>query len=215
MKIAIIGGGRVGGALARAWSAQGHDIVMGTRNPDGDAARELENIPAVTIRTPRNAATACDIIVLALPWSAAESVISDLGDLIGKIVIDCMNPIAMSPHGMGLERGHTTSGGETLQAWLPGAHVVKTLNQVGAEIMASAHQFPVRPVMFMAGESSTAKQTVSHLLNDIGFEALDAGGLEKARLLEPFALVWINQALARGKGRDWAFAAVHHLPEGK
>lgn len=213
MKIAIIGGGRVGGALARAWSEQGHDIALGIRNPDRDAIRKLEKIPGVTLMSPRDAAAACDIIVLALPWNAAESVISDLGDLTGKIVIDCMNPIAMGPQGMGLERGHTTSGGETLQGWLPFAHVVKTLNQVGADIMATAHQFPVRPVMFMAGENLTAKQTVSHLLDDIGFEALDAGGLDKARLLEPFALVWINQALARGKGRDWAFAAVHHLPK--
>ena len=114
---------------------------------------------------------------------------------------------------MTLERGHTTSGGATLQSWLPGTRVVKTLNQVGAEIMDSAHAMPVRPVMFMAGDDAAAKQTVAGLLTDIGFEPLDAGGLDKARLLEPFALVWINQALARGLGRNWAFAAVRRPKE--
>ena len=48
-------------------------------------------------------------------------------------------------------------------------------------------------------------------LTDLGFEALDAGDLTKARLLEPYAMVWINQALVRGKGRNWAFAAVNRM----
>jgi 8-hydroxy-5-deazaflavin:NADPH oxidoreductase len=208
MKIAIIGGGRVGSALARAWAAKGYDVLLGTRDAVGDTARHLAVTTEVKALTPAAAAAAGDVIVLALPWKAAESVISTLGELTGKVVIDCMNPIAMGPGGMALERGHITSGGETVQAWLPKAQVVKTLNQVGAEIMVSAHDMPASPVMFMAGDDQDAKQTVVGLLSDIGFEPLDAGGIEKARLLEPFALVWINQALARGQGRDWAFAAI-------
>jgi hypothetical protein len=60
----------------------------------------------------------------------------------------------------------------------------------------------------MAGDDAGAKSAVARVLADLGFEPLDAGDITKSRLLEPFALVWINQALARGKGRDWAFAAV-------
>ncbi len=213
MKIAIMGSGRVGSALARAWSAQGHTILLGVRDPAGDHARDLAMTTEVKAMTPKDAAAAGDVIVLALPCNAAEALISGLGDLTGKIVIDCMNPITMGPQGMALERGHSTSGGETVQAWLPKTRVVKTLNQVGAEIMASAHDMPVAPVMFMAGDDQDAKQIVHDLLSDIGFEPLDAGGIEKARLLEPFALVWINQALARGHGRDWAFAAVRRPPK--
>jgi hypothetical protein len=62
--------------------------------------------------------------------------------------------------------------------------------------------------MFMAGNDAAAKAQVAGLLRDLGFDPLDAGGIDKSRLLEPFALVWINQALARGKGRDWAFAVI-------
>jgi predicted dinucleotide-binding enzyme len=85
---------------------------------------------------------------------------------------------------------------------------VKTLNQVGAEIMANNAGMPHRPVMFMAGDDTQAKGIVATVLTDLGFEPLDAGDITKSRLLEPFGMVWINQALPRGKGRTWAFAAV-------
>ena len=130
------------------------------------------------------------------------------GDLSGKTVIDCMNPIARTPDGMGLAVGHTTSGAEQVANWLPGANIVKTLNQVGAEIIADTSGFAMPPVMFMAGDDDGAKAVVAGLLTDLGFEPLDAGDLARARLLEPYALVWINQAILRGKGRSWAFAAV-------
>ena len=67
---------------------------------------------------------------------------------------------------------------------------------------------PARPVQLVAGDDQGAKTAAMRLLADLGFEALDAGGLRQARILEPFAMVWINQALLRGKGRNWAFAAV-------
>ncbi|MBV8512795.1 MAG: NAD(P)-binding domain-containing protein, partial [Xanthobacteraceae bacterium] len=149
-----------------------------------------------------------DIVVLALPWGAAEGAVRALGDLNGKIVIDCMNPLAMQNGKLGLDRGFSTSGGETLASWIPEARIVKTLNQVGAEMMADNADLPHRPVMFMAGNDRASKEAVSALLSDIGFEPLDAGDLTKARLLEPYGMVWINQALAQGKGRNWAFAAI-------
>ncbi|MFM7442805.1 MAG: hypothetical protein ACKO2N_02675, partial [Tabrizicola sp.] len=77
-----------------------------------------------------------------------------------------------------------------------------------AEIMARNDHLPHRPVMFLAGNDDGAKAQTAQLLTDLGFEALDAGDVTRARLLEPFGMVWINQALVRGKGRNWAFAAV-------
>jgi 8-hydroxy-5-deazaflavin:NADPH oxidoreductase len=119
-----------------------------------------------------------------------------------------MNPLAMIDGALGLERGFTTSAGETVATWLPGAKVVKTFNQVGANMMTEGHRFETRPVMFLAGDDDGAKRTVSGLVSELGFEPLDAGGLTLARLLEPFAMLWINQTLARGFGRDWAFGVV-------
>jgi 8-hydroxy-5-deazaflavin:NADPH oxidoreductase len=114
----------------------------------------------------------------------------------------------MGAHGLGLDRGFTTSGGETVAGWLPGARVVKTLNQVGAEVMAATTGFAHPPVMFVAGDDREAKAVALGLVRDLGFDALDAGALRAARLLEPFGMVWINQAMLRGHGRDWAFAAL-------
>ncbi len=206
MRIAIIGTGNVGSAIARGLKGKGHQVTLGARDPA--AARDLAAGCGAAVATPAGAAEGAEVVILALPWAAAEAAVRALGPLSGKTVIDCMNPIGRTAEGIGLTHGHTTSGGEMVQAWLPAAHVVKTLNQVGAEVMAQNAHLPHRPVMFTAGNDAGAKAQAAALLTDLGFEALDAGDLTKARLLEPFALVWINQALMRGKGRDWAFAAV-------
>jgi len=206
MRIAIIGTGNVGGAIARGLAGKGHDLILGARDPAGAAVLATETGAQVAL--PAEAAKGADIVILALPWGAAEAAVRDLGDLAGQTVVDCMNPIGRTAAGMALMIGHTTSGGEVVQGWLSGAHVVKTLNQVGAEIMADTARLPHRPVMFMAGSDTDAKGKVGQMLTDLGFEVLDAGDITKARLLEPFGMVWINQALMRGKGRNWAFAAV-------
>ncbi|NGQ93069.1 NAD(P)-binding domain-containing protein [Rhodobacter sp. HX-7-19] len=206
MRIAIIGTGNVGGAIARGLTGKGHDLVLGARDPGKVGALAAET--GAQVAPPAEAAKRADIVILALPWGAAEAAVRDLGDLAGQTVVDCMNPIGRTAAGMGLTHGHTTSGGEIVQGWLPGALVVKTLNQVGAEIMADTVHLPHPPVMFMAGNDAGAKRKVGLMLADLGFEALDAGDITKARLLEPFGMVWINQALMRGKGRNWAFAAV-------
>ena len=208
MKIAIIGAGNVGRALAQGWRRAGHEVTLGVRPSGLDEATAHAQTIGASVAGSKEAAQAADIVVLALPWGAAEAALGALGDLSGKIVIDCMNPIARTPDGMGLAIGHTTSGAEQVARWLPGAHVVKTLNQVGAEVMADTSGFALPPAMFMAGDSDTAKASVGELLSDLGFDPLDAGDLTKARLLEPHALVWINQAIMRGKGRNWAFVAV-------
>ena len=208
MRIAIIGTGSVGAALARGLAGKGHDLTLGTRHPEDGTVRALAAGTGSRAVPPSDAVLAAEVVILALPWSAVETAVAGLGDLSGKIVIDCTNPLGRAGGGFGLTIGHTTSGGEIVQRLLPPARVVKTLNQVGAEIVAGNAHLPHRPVMFMAGDDAAAKSQVALLLRDLGFDPLDAGAIDKSRLLEPFALVWINQALARGKGRDWAFAAV-------
>ena len=193
MRIGIIGKGRVGSALNSGWSGSDHEVQI--------AGRETSPGFAEVARW-------AEVIVLAIPYAAVEDVVSQVAPASGKIVIDCTNPISMGPNGMDLAIEHTSSGAEELQAALPEARVVKTLNQVGAELMADTSGFAHPPVQFIAGDDDHAKQQVAALLSDLGFEPLDSGDLSKARLLEPFALVWINQAIGRKKGRDWAFGAM-------
>ncbi len=213
MRIGIIGSGAVGQALGRALSARGRGVTFGSRDPAALQALTAGWTPPVRAALPAEAAASADIVILALPWKVAEAAIRGLGSLAGKIVIDCMNPITMGPDGIGLALGHTTSGGEAVQGWLPEARVVKTLNQVGAEVMADTSGFAYPPLQFIAGDDPDAKETVAQLLADLGFQPLDAGNLAKARLLEPFALTWINQSIARGLGRNWAFAALPRQEE--
>ena len=193
MRIGIIGTGRVGSAVRDGWLKAGHEVRAGGRSPD----------------TPlREIADWAEIVVLAVPYAALEAVADAIRPSAAKPVLDCTNPVVAGADGPDLALGHDTSGAERLQALLPEARVVKSLNQVGAEIMADARRFPMPPVQFLAGDDGPAKTMVATLLSDLGFDPLDAGALSRARLLEPLALVWINQALARGKGRNWALAAM-------
>jgi predicted dinucleotide-binding enzyme len=208
MRIAIIGTGNVGAAIAMGLRGKGHQVTLGARDATKPATVALAKQAEATIAPPATAAAGAEVVILALPWAAAEGAVRALGDLTGKVVIDCMNPLGMVEGRLSLVLGHQTSGAEVVQSWLPGARVVKTLNQVGAAIMAQNAHLPHRPVQFVAGDDAGAKTAAMALLADLGFDPLDAGDLSRARLLEPFALLWINQAMLRGKGRDWAFAAV-------
>jgi predicted dinucleotide-binding enzyme len=204
MKIAIIGAGQVGLALAQAWHRVGHEIVLGVRDPaKADAATSFKRVGVA------DAAAMCEVVALCLPWAAAEPVIKSLGDLGNRIIIDCMNPLGMVDGKLGLVVGHDISGAELVEKWANGGRVVKSLNQVGAEVMADAGGFGSPPIMFVAGNDEAAKSVVVGLVRDLGFAPEDAGELRQARHLEPFAMVWINQALVRGKGRNWAFVASH------
>ncbi len=124
--------------------------------------------------------------------------------------MDCTNPLKFTP-GAGLElaMGYSISGGETVAQWAHGARVVKAFNTYGFENFADA-TYPkydsLKPVMFLAGDDSDAKQVVSQLAADVGFQPLDTGSLKIARLLEPTAMLWIHLATVQkiGSGFTWA-----------
>jgi NADPH-dependent F420 reductase len=203
--IGIIGSGNVGGTLGTRWAKAGHDIVYGTRDPQ---ASDIEQLLAqaggkARAATLQEAARAGEVLLLAMPWNATQSVLESLGDLAGKTLIDATNPLLADLSG--LATGTTTSGAEKVAAWARGAKVVKAFNTVGANIMANPSFGGERPALFYCGDNAAAKQTTKQLAEGIGFEALDAGPLAQARLLEPFALLWISLALKYGYGRDMAF----------
>jgi predicted dinucleotide-binding enzyme len=208
MKLAIIGAGNVGGALGRAWAEKaGHDIVFGVRDPKAEKTQSLVRAigPKARAATTADAAASADVLVLATPWPATESAIRSMGNLKGKIVLDATNPLTRGPDGIGLEIGHAISGGEKVQGWAAGAAVFKTLNTTGFNNMANPVYHGVKSVMFVAGDDAANKPKVMELVGQLGFETVDAGPLRNARLLEAHAMLWIDLALARGQGRDFAF----------
>src|SRR5260370_21846788 len=203
MRIAIIGAGNVGSALGRAWLAGREDVIFGVPNPADPKSRSL---PEERLHTAPEAARNAEVVVLATPWPGTEGAVTSVGDLAGKIVLDCTNPLGMGPNGLELVLGHTTSGGEQVASWAPAASVFKTLNQIGAGSMDKAALFPVRPVMFVAGDDESKKPVVMSLVAKLRFEPVDAGPLRIARLLEPYGMLWIDQALNRGRRQSFAFA---------
>jgi 8-hydroxy-5-deazaflavin:NADPH oxidoreductase len=170
------------------------------------------SLPRERLHTPAEAARNAEIVVLATPWPATEMAVKNLGDLSGKVLIDCTNPLGMGPQGLELVIGHSISGGEQVAAWVSGAAVFKTLNQIGADSMDRVELFPIRPVMFVAGDDEARKPIVLELIAKLGFQAIDAGPLRIARLLEPLGMLWIDQALNRGRGQNFAFTLTDRSP---
>lgn len=205
MRIAVIGAGNVGRALGTGWLKRGHEVWFGVRHP---ADAKYRDLPAARLVTPAEAAAKAEAIVLATPWPATEAALRSLNDLSGRIVIDCTNPLGMGPSGLQLVLGHNTSAGEQVAGWAPDASVFKTLNTTGANNMANAARYKVKPMMLVAGDDAAKKPAVMALVAKLGFEPVDAGPLVNARLLEPFGMVWIDQSMKRGRGRDFAFALV-------
>jgi len=207
MRIAILGAGGVGGALGQRWAQAGHRIAYGVPNPRGAKhAATARAAGGADVGSVAQAAKGADAITLAVPWPAVPEAVAACGDLAGRILIDVTNPLRMGAQGLELALGFDRSGAELVAGLAKGAKVFKAMNQVGFEVMADISGFPAPPVMFVAGDDATAKQVVLGLVKELGFDALDTGPLRIARLLEPFAMLWIHQVIDRGAPRDSAFA---------
>jgi len=212
MKIAIIGAGNVGGALGKAWAKAGHYIIFGVRSPGkGKTQPPLAEIGVgATAVTVPDAARSADIIVLATPWPAVADAISAMGDIRGKVLIDCTNPLSLGGDGsLSLSHGSTTSGAEEIEKLATGAQVVKAFNTYGWENFADS-SYPnaagLKPVMFYCGDHDEAKDKVHQLAADLGFEPVDTGGLGMARSLEPLALLWIRLSIRSGRNANFTWA---------
>jgi len=205
VNIAILGTGRVGGALGAGWANRGHNVVFGSRNPRSEhVLRQIEASGGkIRAATPREAVKDADVVVLATPWQAAESAINAAGDLSGKILVDCINPLTEDFRH--LDIGHTTSAAEQIAKWAPGAKVVKAFNSVSAGAMADPWFGDENATMLYCGDDEDAKAVVRRLAEELGFDAYDAGPLSIARYLEPFAMLYIKLAIKEGWGGNCAF----------
>ena len=205
MKIAVIGTGSVGGTLGRRWAELGHAVCFGVRNlADADVKALVGKIKGeARLASVGDAAQDAEVVVLATPYAANAAAVAAAGDLAGKILIDVTNPIGAD---FTLAVGHTSSGAEEVAKLVPRARVFKAMNQVGFEVMANPAFAAGKPVMFVAGDDAAGKKVVLELVSALGFEPIDAGDLSIARLLEPYAMLWIHLMARRNMGRGFAFA---------
>ncbi len=153
----------------------------------------------------------CNILLLASPWPATKEIIAAAGNLGGKILMDATNPLL--PDLSGIEVGTTSSAGELVASWAPGAKVVKAFNTIGVNIMADPNFNGRSALLLHCGDDAGAKAAVAHLATELGFDQQDAGPLRQARLLEPLALLWISLAYAQGLGREFAFQIIKRAPQ--
>jgi 8-hydroxy-5-deazaflavin:NADPH oxidoreductase len=200
MKIAILGSGGVGQDLGLGFSGLGHEVKMGSRKPaKAEIKAWLDKAgPKASAGTFAEAAAFGDMAVLAVQWTGAENAVRLAGpdNLAGKVVVDASNPLLFRPKAMpGLAVGGQDSAGEQVQRWLPKARVVKAFNTVNHAHMVKP-SFPGGPPdMFICGDDASAKKLVAGICRDFGWGVIDMGGIEAARLLEPLALIYIQNAI--------------------
>ena len=199
MDIAIIGAGNVGKALATSALRAGHRVSMSSAS--GDSARAAaEATGARAAESNRAAVEGADLVVLAVPYTAVDAVLASVGDAVaGKIVVDATNPLKPDYSGLAT---NGVSGAEEIQGKAPGARVVKAFNTALASRQADpAVAAGLRVDGFVAGDDEDAKATVLRLVEAIGFNPVDAGGLAMARYLEGMA--WLNISLQMRNGWSW------------
>ena len=207
MTIGIIGTGSVGKTLGTRWAALGHQVIFGSRHPESPENQQLATKNNVGVTDSTSAIAGSDIVVLAVPWTSVQSVLREPEVLKGKILVDCMNPLAQ---GLTFDTSHGfESGAAFVQHLAPGARVVKAFNTTGAANMANPEIRGIRLAMFICGDDEDAKNTVAGLARELGFDAIDNGGLTQAGHLESLAYIWITQAYRQNWGPDFGLAVLN------
>jgi predicted dinucleotide-binding enzyme len=205
VKIAMIGVGSVGAALGTRLSNAGYEVAFGLR--------EGRDIPDVLAQCREDAtagpvAEACadaEVIFLAVPGTVPVDALRPAGDLEGKIVVDCCNPVGWDngPVVAPTLEGSITA---TLVREYPEASFVKGWNTFGAEFHENPTLAGDQPVdVYLAGADADARDRIAAIATRAGFTPVDAGPLRNAALLEHLAVLWIHLAMVGGQGRDFAF----------
>jgi predicted dinucleotide-binding enzyme len=207
VRIGLLGSGIVGTTLAGGFLAHGHEVMVGSRDPEKLRDWAQRNRGART-GTPEQTAAFAEIGVLAVKGTAAAEMVRIAGpaSLAGKPVIDATNPIADAPAANGVLRFFTSlddSLMERLQREFPQIRFVKALNSVGSVRMVNPVYAAGRPTMFTCGNDQPAKDLVARLLDQLGWDTEDMGGVEAARAIEPLCMLWCIPGL---RHNQWTHA---------
>jgi 8-hydroxy-5-deazaflavin:NADPH oxidoreductase len=199
MRIAVIGTGVVGRTLATAFGRLGHDVVVGTRDPEATAGREEWVESDLRLVGLAEAGAGADLVVNATTGSASLEALAAV-ELDGKVLLDVSNPLDFSqgfPPTLTVK--DTDSLAEQLQRAHPEARVVKALNTVTASVMVDPGTLPEASTIFVAGDDPLARETVRQLLTDLGWaDVVEFPTLDAARGLEMWLPLWVRLMGALG-----------------
>ncbi len=205
MRYGVLGTGAVGRALAGRLVEVGHEVRMGSRTPDNEAAAAwaAEAGANASNGTFADAAEFGQAVLNCTNGTAALDALAAAGDenLSGKVLIDVTNPLTFETGRLTLTVCNTDSLGEQIQRAHPEARVVKTLNTMANEVMIHPEQVPGRHSVFVSGDDAEAKQHVAGMLESFGWppeSIVDLGGIETARGTEMFLVLWISMMQAFG-----------------
>ena len=179
--IGLIGAGHIGSQVARLALAHGHNVVLSnSRGPETLATLVAELGPGARASTPVEAATAGDLVVVTVPLKNYRDV--PVAPLAGKIVIDTNNYYPQRDGHIAELDNESTTTAELLQAHLPTSKVVKAFNHIYAAELTT-HGQPAgsknRRALVIAGDDVAAKATVTQMLDEFGFDTVDAGPLKE------------------------------------
>lgn len=209
MNIAFIGTGQVGAPLAAHLAEAGHSVVLAeSKESSASVSAALARSKRLSSLPIADAVRGADIVIVAIPFAANESVLRPLADLlVGKVIVDCTNPVGPGlRHGLQSER----SGAEFVQSIVPGASVVKAFTIYGFENIEnpSYPAYNVKPAMLFCGDDRSAKERISTLIRDCGFEPIDVGGLIQALHLEHMTLMWVRMVRVQGHSPNLVWGAL-------
>jgi predicted dinucleotide-binding enzyme len=206
MRIAVIGTGHAGRTLAQGFQRTGHDVVVGTRDPDATRAREEWLGLDVPLASLGMVAADADLVVNVTNGQASLAALGEVGSdhLAGKVILDVANPLDFSqgfPPTLSVK--DTDSLGEQIQRAFPEARVVKSLNTVTAAVMVDPSTVgDGDTTVFVAGDDEEARHQVSELLRELGWlDIVELDGLQNARGLEMWLPLWVRLMGALGTDR--------------
>ncbi len=219
MRIAVLGTGPVGRAVAARLAQLGHEVTIGTRDPTDTAGRDeyaawateaASRGGAVGLSTFAEAAAGAELVVSASGGDVTLGILESAGadNLAGKVLLDISNPLDGSHFPPQLFVKDDDSLAETIQRTHPDAKVVKSLNTMNNQVMADPQRLGEDTTVFVSGDDADAKATVTELLRAIGHgDVIDLGGIETARGPEMWLPLWIRIAIALG-GNDFNIKVV-------
>lgn len=208
MKIGILNSGNIGSRLARAWAQAGHELMLAK---DGEARKMAPLLAQLGDRarsgTIREAAEFGEVVLFSVYWPRTDAIVSEVGSALdGKVVIETMNPLGVTPefehfHDLAFMRDSSTA--EYLQERLPNARVVKAFNLLPAPVLEAAawSSSKTKPSGFYVTDDADAGPAVRMLIEEAGFSPVNAGPLRVARQLEQLGVL-MHQVAQNEYGGD-------------